>query len=167
MAILAMPIHYEKQKALSAFINGAFVHILVGFPGIVRCEALLGFAVIFSDNAIRCVRLRYNLISNFEFRVLKPFDQCVVGYNRQSFSCLGPGTCRMIVHTYVSMILFCWRREQTNSHQLTETPQTKNVMARTTSLIISYDNMIMLSQCVPAGGGFVWAVDKAAILSGK
>ena len=79
----------------------------------------------------------------------------------------GPASIRMIVHTYVSMILFCWRREQTNSHQLTETPQTKNVMARTTSLIISYDNMIMLSQCVPAGGGFVWAVDKAAILSGK
>ena len=99
MAILAMPIHYEKQKALSAFIDGAFVNILVGFPGIVRCKALLGFAVIISNNAIRCVRLRYNLISNFEFRVLKSFDQCVVGYNRQSFSRLGPGTCRMVVQT--------------------------------------------------------------------
>ena len=27
--------------------------------------------------------------------------------------------------------------------------------------------MIILSRCVPAGGGFVRAVDKAAILSGK
>ena len=27
--------------------------------------------------------------------------------------------------------------------------------------------MIILSRCVPAGGGFVWAVDKAAILSGR